>query len=136
MKIFATPDNEDEEFDPVDPLGAICIEDDDGNQLLERCIWLDEWFGALVAGLQAITSGKDEAAIEMGSLRDPLVWKVEQDRITIAYKKRNIVIRDPSVFAALLRRTVIEFTEHYLKHENWPKCTDLWSVREWAERRS
>jgi hypothetical protein len=57
MKIFAVPDPEEVELDPVDPLGSICI------------------------------------------------------RVTAM---------------------VVEFTDRYRMHKNWPKCKTLVAVRDWA----
>jgi hypothetical protein len=133
MKIVAIHDSEDVNLDPIEPLGDILIEDDDGSQLLERSIWVDEWFTALIAGLHAIISGEKEITTKMESHREPLVWKAETSVFTVTHKKIQIVIRDLSAFDTLLKETIVDFTSNYVRHHNLPKSKHLLSAREWAQ---
>jgi hypothetical protein len=43
MKIFAISDPDVEEFDPVDPLGSICIRDDDGGDYANPQSTMKAW---------------------------------------------------------------------------------------------
>ena len=131
MIIRAVPDAEDEELDPVDPLGAIYIENE-GGTLLERSVFLDDWFRGLLSGLRYIRSGEQEAVVDLHSSRDPLIWSVGPAGVVLKYKGRNLPISHLAQFESALREAIIEFTEQYRMHKNWPKCTELPGLREWA----
>ena len=135
MKIFAVPDPADEVLDPVDPLGSLLIQNLQGDQLLERSVFIDDWFCALLSGLANIRAGNTEAHIDLNSVRDPLIWKALDTGALISHKGRSVVIQDLAAFEQALRRAVLDFTGLYTSHPNWSKCTELVAVREWALRR-
>ncbi len=133
MKIVVSPDEENLQCDPIDPLGSICIEDDEGNQLVEQDIWLDEWLGAFIRGIDAMISGRNNASMHMDSHRDPLIWQVEEMYTSVSFKSKHFVIRDLPAFNGLLKRAVFDLTEHYRVHSNWLQNSELISAREWAQ---
>ena len=121
-----------EELDPFDPLGAIRIQSDEGRELLERRVFLDDWFRGLVSGLRSICSGEGEVAVDLGSERDPLIFSANANSAILQYKNHELPISDIAGFESALREAIIEFTEHYRTHRNWSKCKGLAGLREWA----
>jgi hypothetical protein len=67
MRISAVPDPEDEDLDPTNPLGSLCIQDEDGSEFLQGCVFLDDWFEGLLSGLRSIRNGQLEATLELYS---------------------------------------------------------------------
>ncbi len=133
MKITAAPDPEDSELDPMEPLGSIVLEDDDGRELLQHSIWLDDWLGGIREGLHAIETGASEMSIDLRSEPDPLVWKSDGRGVTIEYRTEVILIRDLPGFTRELKRVLSQLTDLYRAHQNWSKCDQLRILREWAE---
>jgi len=132
MKIFAAPDAEDEELDPVDPLGSICIQNDEGRQLLERSVFVDDWLEGLLSGLRRIRSGEVTANVDLHSQRDPLIWQAVDGGALLQHKSQAVGIQNLDAFEKALRQAVIDFTEPYRAHKNWARCTELVAMREWA----
>src|SRR5262249_41090970 len=122
----------DQDLDPVDPLGSIWIQDDAGGALLERNVLLDDWFRALLSGYRTIESGEREVTVDLYSNRDPLIWCACEKGALLQYKKQSLSITDLTEFESALREAIIEFTEYYRTHKNWPNCRDLKAMREWA----
>jgi len=62
-----------------------------------------------------------------------IVMDVDEGRILLSYKTRQIVISDLLGFAALFKKTILNFTEDYSAHQNWPRSKGLVIARRWAE---
>ncbi len=51
-----------------------------------------------------------------------IVMDVDKGRILLSHETRQIVINDLLGFAALLKKTILNFTEAYSAHQNGPEA--------------
>jgi hypothetical protein len=137
MRISAVPDPEDQDLDPADPLGSLCIQDEEGSEFLQGCVFLDDWFDGLLSGLRSIRNGQLEAALELYSEGGRLTWKAAETGAIVEYKNyRGQIFRfrivDLDTFDKEFRKAIVEFTDKYKMPKNWPKCEQLVAMRDWA----
>ena len=137
MRISAVPDPEDDDLDPADPLGSLCIQDEDGSEFLQGSVFLDDWFEGLLSGLRSIQNGQLEATLELYSEGGRLTWKAAETGATVQYKSYRgkifqFRIVDLDAFDKEFRKAVVEFTDRYKMHKNWLKCKELVAMRDWA----
>jgi hypothetical protein len=133
MQIIAILDQGDSDLDPIDPLGSIFLKDDAGRQLSQSSIWLDEWLGGILAGLQSIETSTKEARINLGSEPHPLIFKSDPYGITIEFQNESICIGDLLTFKREFKKTLLKVTDVYRSHSNWSKCEEFHNLRDWAE---
>jgi hypothetical protein len=132
MKILAVPDTK-ESIDPIQPLGRISLEDDEGKTFSAGSIFFDEWYKGLVSGLTGILNGEPKVEVQLDSEAEPLIWSYDGKVVQIRYLNETIQIRDLLAFKQELKRSFRELAEQYRSHVNWSKCRELRQLLSWAE---
>ncbi len=100
--------DEEEELNLVSLLGEITISDG-VYSILERSVYLDSWFAALLRVTKAVPT--DETAIEIPEHPQKLVvWRDQADHVHLMFRENEVIAESPAIF----REAVIHAAEAFI----------------------
>jgi hypothetical protein len=126
MEIRITLDEEDE-FDPVDPGGAISIVSN-GQAISARYVYLDSWLEALITGLKEIEAGR-AANVDLIEEPDPLEFDPLNGGLKITYRNTTVMVKSIDEFREALRKAAKDFLDQMKPYERTENNQLLNSIR-------
>jgi len=105
MRIQWTIDSE-EPLDPVDPLGSLTFEDELGHSFSAVSIYLDDWFDALLNGIEQIECGKIDVQVSLLTEPDVIQFSEHQAICSISYKGKVVSVGNIVDFKNELRSQI------------------------------
>ena len=115
MRLNVTLDYE-EPLNLEEALGHIKVADDSGNLIRGSNVWVDDWFMALVEGVQALSRGEREYMSDIVSESYPLIFRFSGQGFSISFADATVAGDDLHNFElhlkAVIRQVLGEFGDN------------------------
>ncbi|MFC4260427.1 hypothetical protein ACFOZ5_15515 [Marinobacter lacisalsi] len=82
--------DEEDGVDPDELLGAVVLQDSDGNQIEESIVFLDSFFLAMAEGLVAVDGGESRARVELFDAPVSLTFDRSLEQVSIECRGRSV----------------------------------------------